>query len=124
MQGLAELWTRGVKVDWAAFHLHETRNRLSLPTYAFQRRHHWPETVPAETTASLTRKAVHPLLGQRWSTSPRIKAYENFISADEPGYLKDHSVMDVAIFPAAAYCEMALAAARLGLAAGRYVSRC
>jgi len=117
MQGLAELWIRGVKVDWTAFHMHETRNRLSLPTYAFQRRHHWPEPPPALTAAAaaLTRKAVHPLLGQRWSTSARIKAYENFISATEPGYLKDHSVMDVTIFPAAGYCEMALAAARLEL---------
>ena len=35
MQGLAELWTRGVKVDWAAFHLHETRNRLSLRPMLF-----------------------------------------------------------------------------------------
>lgn len=35
------LWSRGVKIDWAAYHQHETRKRVSLPTYPFERNRFW-----------------------------------------------------------------------------------
>ncbi len=39
---LAELWTAGVAVDWDARRAGETRRRLSLPTYPFERTRCWP----------------------------------------------------------------------------------
>ena len=43
---LAELWTRGASVDWAAMLRECGARRVELPTYAFQHRRHWIEGAP------------------------------------------------------------------------------
>jgi non-ribosomal peptide synthase protein (TIGR01720 family) len=40
---LGRLWLAGVAVDWYAFHRHERRHRLVLPTYPFERKRYWIE---------------------------------------------------------------------------------
>jgi len=113
LHSIGALWVAGVKVDWKAFSSAETRNRVDLPPYPFQHKRYWVEpSLPAEQK-KLTGTPVHPLLGQRWSSSERVKAYENFVSASHSSYLADHRLGDRVIFPGAAYAEMALAAARL-----------
>jgi len=58
---LGKLWTVGVDVDWEAFHGGETRRRVPLPTYAFQRQRYWVD--PLETSESAwsgpARKRTH-----------------------------------------------------------------
>ncbi len=43
---LAEMWTRGASVDWAAMLRESGAQMVELPTYAFQRRRHWIEGAP------------------------------------------------------------------------------
>ncbi|MGC5402120.1 SDR family NAD(P)-dependent oxidoreductase, partial [Streptomyces sp. DT20] len=44
LAGVAELWVRGVEVDWsAAFPDGPRPVTVDLPTYAFQHQHYWPE---------------------------------------------------------------------------------
>ncbi|MBE4753746.1 amino acid adenylation domain-containing protein, partial [Corallococcus sp. ZKHCc1 1396] len=43
LQAVGELWTAGVRVDWAALYAHEQRLRLRLPTYVFQEKAAWVE---------------------------------------------------------------------------------
>ena len=47
---LAKLWLAGLKVDWNAFHAGESRRRLALPTYPFDRQRYWiePRTLPSD----------------------------------------------------------------------------
>lgn len=40
---LGRLWLAGVQVDWPAFHAHERRCRVPLPTYPFERQRYWIE---------------------------------------------------------------------------------
>lgn len=51
---LAELWAAGCTVDWAAFHRHERRLRVPLPTYPFQRRRYWIEARRRDEQAVIT----------------------------------------------------------------------
>src|SRR5581483_7828586 len=45
---LAELWVRGVHVDWATLHAGERRARVPLPTYPFERKRYWVDPAPIE----------------------------------------------------------------------------
>jgi acyl transferase domain-containing protein/acyl carrier protein len=41
LHALGELWNRGVRVNWNAFHKGEQRRRTPLPSYPFERRRFW-----------------------------------------------------------------------------------
>lgn len=38
---IGHLWLAGVELDWESFYRHETRRRVSLPTYPFERQRYW-----------------------------------------------------------------------------------
>ncbi len=42
-KSLAQLYTRGVEIDWKNFHQAASGRRIALPTYPFQRERHWIE---------------------------------------------------------------------------------
>lgn len=50
LASLAELYVRGVPVDWAPLFATDRPRRIALPTYAFQRQRHWM-TAPDATAA-------------------------------------------------------------------------
>ncbi len=60
------------------------------------------------------RVAVHPLLGShvRLPEEPERHAWQAEVGTEAQPWLGDHQVHNVAALPGAAYCEMALAAAR------------
>ena len=41
LQTLGRLWLAGVEVDWAGFYEGESRRRVPLPTYPFERQRYW-----------------------------------------------------------------------------------
>ncbi len=43
----AQLYVKGVPVDWDAFFRGSGHRKVALPTYPFQRERHWPGTRPA-----------------------------------------------------------------------------
>ncbi|MEH1847548.1 MAG: beta-ketoacyl synthase N-terminal-like domain-containing protein [Nostoc sp.] len=53
LKSLAQLYVRGVAVDWKAFDAEYPQNRVVLPTYPFQRQSYWIETS-GEMAAGLT----------------------------------------------------------------------
>lgn len=56
LKTLGSLWLAGVQPDWRAFHGEESRKRISLPTYPFERKRYWLE-LPAEKEATPTSTA-------------------------------------------------------------------
>jgi acyl transferase domain-containing protein/thioesterase domain-containing protein len=56
---LGQLWTAGYRIDWRGFHAHETRRRVALPTYPFERQRFWIE--PGQPAIALA--AAEPVSG-------------------------------------------------------------
>jgi NADPH:quinone reductase-like Zn-dependent oxidoreductase len=108
---LGQLYTLGYPVDWSR--LHGSRGRVvPLPSYPWQRERFWLD--PAITIAGVRDgRAGKRLLGQGLASSVHVGAYfwERELSLRAFPYLADHCVQQLPVFPAAAYLEMALAAA-------------
>lgn len=43
LNSLGKLWLYGVQIDWSGFYSGESRHRLPLPTYPFERQRYWIE---------------------------------------------------------------------------------
>ena len=82
---------------------------MRLPNYPWQREFHWhPRT--SESLLSIERRRVHPLLG--WRVPESECTWENTLDPVILPWLAEHRVGGAIVYPAAAYVEMALAAAR------------
>ncbi|RKH08173.1 amino acid adenylation domain-containing protein, partial [Corallococcus sp. CA053C] len=64
LNAVGQLWRRGVPLDWNAFHADEQRQRVTLPTYPFQRQRHWIDLERAPVPVTL------PSTGVAVSTAP------------------------------------------------------
>jgi len=59
LHALGIAWSAGVAVDWRQFHAGERRNRVTLPTYAFDRQCYWisPKQIDVSAELPLEKKA-------------------------------------------------------------------
>lgn len=97
----------GATVDWS-FLFPWAGRHMALPTYPWQREHHW-HPVTAESLGQLTRSRIHELLGYR---SPQnADTWENQLDTKALTWLGDHVVGDATVFPGSGFGEIALAAA-------------
>jgi acyl transferase domain-containing protein/acyl carrier protein len=114
LESVARLYAAGGNVDWAGLDRPYPRRRVPLPTYPFQRQRYWLEPVRSGASEWSSGAGGHPLLGQALglSTRPGIQFWQAELGPEAVPYLADHKVQDAVILPAAAYLEMALAAAQ------------
>jgi acyl transferase domain-containing protein/acyl carrier protein len=111
LSSLAELWVRGVEVDWSAVFTGAGAERVTLPTYAFQRERYWLAGGGAAGNVELLGQAAvtHPLLGAMveladgagWSFTGRI-------SLEGDRWLADHAAMGTVLLPGTAFLELTL----------------
>jgi acyl transferase domain-containing protein/acyl-CoA synthetase (AMP-forming)/AMP-acid ligase II/acyl carrier protein len=117
LDSLATLYTRGHAVDWTAFYP-AGGTCIQLPTYPWQRQHCWFTPSPTGAIGGTWHRpaetAMHPLLGVPipLAATSEMSVWHNTLVLSNVPYLADHRVHDTIIFPAAAYIEMALAAAQ------------
>ncbi|OUC11806.1 MAG: beta-ketoacyl synthase [Alkalinema sp. CACIAM 70d] len=50
LQTVGQLWVQGVTIDWTSFYAGQTRHRVPLPTYPFERQRYWID-APSLATA-------------------------------------------------------------------------
>ncbi|MFX4228210.1 MAG: beta-ketoacyl synthase N-terminal-like domain-containing protein [Porticoccaceae bacterium] len=90
---------------------------IDLPTYPWQHQEYWHD-VTDEGYNLTGRKIEHPLLGYR--LKPGLPQWEIHLDSESVPYLADHVVGNGEVMPAAAYAEMALAAAKIWYEEGDY----
>jgi acyl transferase domain-containing protein len=56
-----QLWLAGVDIKWAALHHGQTRRRVELPTYPFERKRYWIEPQRAPVTNEVKTSEVVPI---------------------------------------------------------------
>ncbi|GGS25407.1 hypothetical protein GCM10010252_75600 [Streptomyces aureoverticillatus] len=112
LRALADFYTAGLDVDWAAYHRGARPARLQLPTYAFQRKPYWlpiPKTRPHSGPSGPAR---HRLLGRR--TPPAelpadVWEFTSEFTLAELGELSGHRTGGRPCLPPAAWADLLLA---------------
>ncbi|MCX5381159.1 type I polyketide synthase [Streptomyces sp. NBC_00091] len=113
----AELFVRGADVDWASLFEGTGAQRVSLPTYAFQRTHYWAPTSPAGVGDAAAARfgmewETHPLLGGALPLAATGEVvFAGRISLVDHPWIADHAVSGRTLLPGTAFVELALHAA-------------
>jgi len=116
LQSLGELYRHGHNPNWAAVAAPFGGRKVSLPNYPFQRQRYWIDSPNRKATSNavgMFESAAadsHPLLGQSLDSPVGPLQFRSRISPQQPAYLDHHRVFQLAILPAAAYLEIAIAA--------------
>ncbi|WP_172381468.1 type I polyketide synthase [Streptomyces sp. MNP-20] len=113
LASMAELFVRGVAVDWRGVLPTMEAPRVELPTYAFDHQHYWLTPVARVTDAvSLGQAAVeHPLLGAvvRLPQSDGL-VFTSRLSLRSHPWLGDHALGGAVLLPATALVELVVRA--------------
>ncbi|MEZ0364244.1 sulfolipid-1 biosynthesis phthioceranic/hydroxyphthioceranic acid synthase [Mycobacterium sp. pUA109] len=110
---VADLHSAGAAVDFSVLYPHGRLVDAPLPSWNHRRLLLSREGQESPTHGG-SMVAVHPLLGPhvRLQEEPERHVWQAELGTAVQPWLGDHRIRDVAVLPAAAYCEMALAAAR------------
>ncbi|MBN8742669.1 MAG: KR domain-containing protein, partial [Xanthomonadaceae bacterium] len=101
LAALGRLWLANVAIDWNGFYAEETRRRVALPTYPYERKRHWidPPNGPRGRVAAGAATAL-PI--ERWFHAPSWRRQPRLNAAAVP--------------PAAAQTRLVFCDSRLGAA--------
>ncbi|OBJ19185.1 sulfolipid-1 biosynthesis phthioceranic/hydroxyphthioceranic acid synthase [Mycobacterium colombiense] len=112
---VADVHSAGAQVDFAVQYPTGRLVDAPLPTWTHRRLMLSREAKEQAHGASV--QAVHPLLGAHvhLQEEPERHVWQGEVGTDAHPWLADHQIHGVPAFPGAAYCEMALAAARAAL---------
>ncbi|WP_436970784.1 type I polyketide synthase [Micromonospora rifamycinica] len=111
---MAELFVRGVPVDWTRWLPDGAASaRVELPTYAFDHQHYWLRSADTATDATALGQSAsdHPLLGAvvRLPQSDGVVLTTQLSVRSHP-WLGDHAIGGVVLFPGTGLVELALRA--------------
>ena len=118
LESLGALYSAGYEVDWAR--LYPTGGRcVALPAYPWQRERFWYPIAPA-SAARRADAGAHPLLEEHVvsSTDPGTHFWQGRVDPIQMPWLLEHRVHGVAVLPASAIVEMALAAGAIVFGSG------
>ncbi|MGH7735414.1 MAG: acyltransferase domain-containing protein, partial [Gemmatimonadales bacterium] len=110
---LADLYSAGAAVDLSVLYPNGRLVDAPLPTWT-HRRLFWSRDGQESPTHGGCTVSVHPLLGPhvRLQEEPERHVWQGEVGTAAQPWLADHQIRNVPVLPGAAYCEMALAAAR------------
>jgi polyketide synthase PksM len=108
---IAEMWVKGVTIDWGLLYGTSKPGKISIPNYPFVRESYWLSSGKDHLTGvekEVRAVQIHPLLHENVSDLAEVK-YRTTFNGNE-FFLQNHIVMGQPILPGVAYMEMARAA--------------
>ncbi|MDE2955815.1 MAG: polyketide synthase dehydratase domain-containing protein [Bacteroidota bacterium] len=102
MQAVAQVHSAGLPLCFEALFAGETRRRIALLGYPFQRERYWIDAAKRHRPVS-----GHPLLGLRHASASGEITFETEVFPTDPVWLSDHRVYGRVIVPGAMYGAMA-----------------
>nr|MDJ0515257.1 SDR family NAD(P)-dependent oxidoreductase [Trichodesmium sp. MO_231.B1] len=101
LTSLGELYVRGVKVDWVGFDREYSRQKMTLPTYPFQRQRFWVENYSqgsnsiSVSNGLLSDEDTSSLLGYKLPLPfAQQFRFQTKLTPEFPSYVKDHKYYD------------------------------
>ena len=108
VEAVGSAYEAGLPIRFAGLYAGETRRRISLPSYPFQRVRHW---IAAPRRGR--RSVGHPLLGIRHESARGEITFETDVFPADPPWMDDHRVFGRVVAPGALYGAMTIAASLL-----------
>ncbi len=105
VDAVAKAYEAGLGICFDGLFAGESRRRISIPDYPFQRERFWLEAPKRRH-----RVAGHRLLGVRHESASGEVSYETEVFSNEPAWLDDHRVFGRVVAPGALYGAMAATA--------------
>ena len=115
---VAQLYVRGVEIDWVGFaprgddnrDYAKRRKKVVLPTYPWKKQRYWVD-MPRISRRS---EVLRPLI-DKMTTSPLLSKalFESEFSVEALPFLSDHQVYGAVVSPAACHLAMVLSAVEL-----------
>ena len=105
VEAVGGAYEAGLPVRFDGLFADESRRRIELPGYAFQRERYWVQAPTRRRPAS-----GHPLLGMRHDSASGEISFDTELFASDPAWLGDHRVFDRLVVPGALYGAMAVSA--------------
>ena len=105
VSAVAQAYEAGLPIRFEGLFAGESRRRIALPGYPFQRERHWVEAPKRRRAA-----AGHPLLGDRHESASGEVTFETDVFPSDPAWLDDHRVFGRLVAPGALYGAMAVSA--------------
>ncbi|MEU1510290.1 SDR family NAD(P)-dependent oxidoreductase [Kitasatospora sp. NPDC005748] len=104
----AELYVRGVPVDWTRPLGAVPGRPVDLPTYPFQRERFWlgPVTAATDVTAAGLAGTGHPLVGTAVDLPDGGLVLTGRLALDTRPWLADHTVFDRVLVPGTAFADL------------------
>ena len=112
-RAVASYYEAGGAIAFEGLFAGESRQRLSLPTYPFQRERHW-----IDSSRRRLADTGHALLGERRDSASGELTFEAEMLAAEPAWLADHRVFGLVVAPGSLFGSLAAEALSQALGPG------
>ena len=104
LHAVARAYESGLPITFEGLYAGESRRRISIPAYQFEREYHW-----ISRRQSRQRGTGSSLLGSRHESASGEIIFESELSPSDPSWLSEHLVYEQIIAPGALYGALAAA---------------
>ncbi|MEU0505492.1 type I polyketide synthase [Nocardia sp. NPDC005998] len=108
LTAVAQVFARGIAVDWNSVFAGSGGVRVGLPTYAFERKRFWSDPAGQDSAGPDT--AGHPLRGTAVDMADGGVIVTSRLSSTTQPWLADHVVHESVLLPGTAVVELVIAA--------------